>query len=271
MVTCAKNDGYARKIRLFGANCGGVAGPRVGLMPPRSRNQNGMTLIEIVFSIGILTLALAVIIGFVMGMIARNRQISMEVAGLHALNHVMGQVEDFADSSASGEAIAHAIVREIRDLEGDSIAIGPNNTLLRRVEEDHGNGRLIYRFWVPAPGGNRYPEGDPRFTPNHRAVGEMHLYLDEVRLNSQYLPQFAWQDLNSLPTNPVNMDLDLNGVHTDNFMSNYDDIKQLAISISVTFFADDAHTRQLFTTTRNILEARVKDATEDFDPTLPKG
>lgn len=236
----------------------------------RYGKRAGMTLIEIVISIGILSLVLTAVVGALMQNVRRNRQLSMIVTGMQTINEVVGEIEDLTDSTKSGETYAHAIVDYFTKKTSETIDIGPNRTTLDRAEIDNTEGCLVYRFWVPTPGSPNYPETDSRFQPNHKAIGEMKIYLDEDILNTGILPLpgYSWTDLThaAVPASD-GLDLNLNGKFDDNLLNNYAKVKQLVIIFTVTFYSDEKHNSVVASTTRDILVTRIKDATKDVDPT----
>ena len=235
----------------------------------RDKRRHGMTLIEIILSLGILTVVITSSIGFLMQNIRMNRQLSMQVVGLQAVNDMIGEIEDLADSAPKDKTFAYTIVDYFNQKIGENIDIGPNRTLLARAEKVPAEGCLLYRFWIMTPGAPMYSESDSRFSPNRRAVGEMRIYLNEALLNGAVLSSYPWTDLSSAPvTIEKGMDLDLNGIKTDNLLNNYADVKQLAISFNVNFYGDDTHKDEIFSYRRDILITRIKDATKGFDPTI---
>lgn len=204
-----------------------------------------------------------------MNSVTRSRQMSMEIAGMQAINRIVGEVETLAATAPRGKLAAYTVIKNYSDLSGENIDIGPNRSTLSRVETDAGNGRLVYRFWVPTPGESRYLEDDPRFVPNHLAVGEMYIYLNERIVNDQVLPNFSWSDLSSSPVvQPKDLDLNLNGSYNDNLLINYNDAKQLAITVTVRFYSDEKHLSEMYSSERHFLLTRIKDISKDVDPTL---
>lgn len=239
--------------------------------------NSGMTLVEVVVGVGILITAVLVTLGFIMRLVAQNRQTAMDIAGLQAVNQMAGEIEELVDATPSGEVIAHSIVKHFKELPAENLDIGPFNkssnsyATLPRVEDDNVNGCLVYRFWVPAPGDSRYLETDSRFKKNHRAVGEMRIFLNETILNNDFLTGFSWTDLSKTPLTTSGMDLDLNGSLNDNLLHSYDDVKQLAIMIDVVYYTDESHQTEAYRTWRNIMVTKIRDATKNIDPTKPGG
>lgn len=251
----------------------GASSRRTGSRRPCG-SRAGFTLVEAMFSVTILFLATVFVLGFVMNMIWRNRQMSMQVAGLQAINDMMGEIEDLGDTADASQTAAFVIVDHYQNMAtaGETINIGPGRTALARVANDAANGRLLYRFWVPEPGESRYLPTDARFTPNHKAVGEMSIYLNETTLRTTILPRFSWTDQGGGPVPPGGggLDINLNNSFDDNLLNNYADVEQLAITIDVNYYNDELHRSQIFSTSRNILIIPpVKDPSRDVDPTIP--
>lgn len=231
-------------------------------------SRAGMTLIEVLLSMGILAVSITVSGGYLMDNVRQNRQMAMAIAGLQAINEVVGEIEDLADATSLNDTLARAVVEHFDNKTGETLAIGPHGAVLNRAENNASEGCLIYRFWVPAPGQSKFLEIDSRFVPNHKAVGEMRIYLDESRLNANLLSRFSWTDLSNDPVPSTSgIDLDLNGSKTDNLLNNYADVKQLAIVFDVIFYSDLTHRHEVHRSSRNILVTRLKDATKNFVPT----
>lgn len=245
----------------------GRDGKRVAI-PGGRRGRAGVTLIEIIFACAILVFALCATYVFFMKTVERNRQTSMQVAGLQAINGIVSEIEDLADSATDKDTLAYTVVRHFDEKLGEKIAIGPNGSLVDRVEQNATEGCLIYRFWIPSPGSPLYAESDSRFAPNRLAVGEMRIYLDENTLNGTVLPAGSWSDLNNVPVvADSGVDLDLNGEKNDNLLFGYATVKQLALGFKVTFYSDYNHKAQVYSCSRDVFLTRMRDAVKKFDPT----
>ncbi|MDR1535393.1 MAG: type II secretion system GspH family protein [Planctomycetota bacterium] len=239
--------------------------------------RRGMTLLEIVISLGILSVALLSTLGLVMSVVEKNKLTGLEISALHTLNQQMELVLGLADDNLTpeGERInkAHSVLKRFRDFFGGApaIGIGPNGAERERLEEDPAGGRLVYRFWVPAPGQSQWLESDPRFRPNRLAEGEMSFYLDEYQVNETILPAagkgFLWRRLEGgVPVEDpeaAGFDMNLDGAINDAPAPLEDiDIAQLLINITLIYYSEEDHRNELHRLSRFMMITDIVDPTE---------
>lgn len=231
------------------------------------RCRSGMSLVELMLGLSILAVITLITISTIATIIQRDKQAAMEVAGLQAINMMAAEIESLAMTAPKGEMPAHYIIRHFDNMTSDRIKIGPNEALLPRAEWDPANGRLIYRFWIPVPGESRFLETDSRFDAlkNNRALGEMYIHLNETKLNAEIMPTFGLDEMGQSSVWTDFFDIDQNGVYTDDFVADYEKVRQLAITIGVKFFSNESHDMELFSDSRHVLMTRTVDPTRDFD------
>jgi type II secretory pathway component PulJ len=237
----------------------------------------GLTLVELVLATGILAAAIAASLAIMLSVVRLNRLTAVRVAALQAVNRTANGLESASRRLQSDQSGAYEVVRRYKDLIGSArnqIAVGPKGSYLARVEEDEKNGRLICRFTIPEPGESIWPEEDRRFRLSRRARVEMHIYLNEDRLNRQVLPpdpnEHVWTGLGKRPGPAgLGIDLNLNGRLDDNLLHDYETIKQLVVDITAIFYEDESHIREAHRFSRRLLLAGLDEENEKFDPTLP--
>ena len=239
-----------------------------GDAPPFPRRLTGMTLVETMLAFGILTAAITGTLATLMSVVRLNRLNSVRVAALQAVNRAENRLESAPARVEPGENRIHAVVRGFKELIGTAenrIAIGPRGSYLARIENDDDNGRLICRFPIPEP-------GEP-VRPSRRARLEMHIHLDEARLNRRVLPANAgggvWSGLGLSPgPDGTGVDLNLNGRLDDDLLHDYADIRQLVVDITAVFYKDDSHAGEAHRFSRRVLLASLDGEGRKFDPTL---
>lgn len=231
------------------------------------RRRSGMSIVELMISLTILAIITLITMSAIATIIQRDRQAAMEVAGMQAINMMAAEIESLAMTAPNGELPAHYVVRHFAEMTGDRISIGPDEALLPRAEWDPVNGALVYRFWIPVPGESRFLEDDERFdkVKNNRALGEMYIHLNEAMLNAEIMPAFGLNEPGEGSEWIDVFDIDQNGAYTDDFVDNYEDVRQLAITIAVKFFSNDSHDMELFSDSRRVLMTRTVDPTRNFD------
>lgn len=124
---------YGTKIS---SRCDAALLPRANSVPrlTRRKERAGLTLLEIIIAIAIMALSITTAAGYIMQNVRKNRQMSMAVAGLQAINEVVGDIEDLADSAAQDETLAHAVVDHFAGRLGEKIEIGPQRTEMDRMD-----------------------------------------------------------------------------------------------------------------------------------------
>lgn len=250
-------------------------------------NNRGMTLLEVVFACGLFALLMTFAIRIMASDIQVNRLTAMQIA---ANNSVRAQIEEIMTVSrdnighdAAGDLAKAAVYYYGNNFKNQKLRIGPGKTELDRVLIEGGD-KLVYHFAVPEPGGAGRAALDMAAEaqkgerlPSARAVGRMVVYLSELAVEHACFDgdgwNVMWKDIGKGNPDVASLDkgFDLNrdgkidntkldgtprGAVTwaalENPRANLD-VLQLPVDVSVIFYTDASHTREVYRLLRRVV------------------
>lgn len=257
------------------SKCGKIRWTSHGTESATRRGQRGMTLIEVVLSLALLAALLTSTMMLLLGVVRQNRVIAMEITAGKAINEQLEELRSAGNDNAvaNNGFMSQGVVAYYADsFKSETIAVGPNQTPLPRVELDTAGGRLVYRFWVSPPGeSRRFVSSDNRnFNPSPLGLGEMSIYLQETSVHPIAGAAAIWEDIGGGETLADGFDMNQDGKITawttapaslgEVASSRYlDEFRQVPVDITVTYFSDASHRAQTYSVTRRAIVAGARD------------
>jgi hypothetical protein len=204
--------------------------------PITSRTRAGMSLVEVVISIGIFAVIALMGLYTLASSVSRNRSTELTVASTLLARQVIEEVISLSESSASSQAVgADAQSNYCRPLELIKYLLSDNVPDGYEVTREGGSylSRVVCKFPAMQPGyamrdssgEMQYPYSDGT-VENARSTVTMVLYLDEGDIPmdlSNPLPKELWDDLSTTGTPPTRTGIDINGdgkITTGGFLTN---------------------------------------------------
>lgn len=245
----------------------------------RASRSAGFTLVETVFSIGILALVIIVSNMAIMSATRLNRTMAMQAIAEDWMRLKAEEVQAIArDSARRGKVAAQAVLFHYgaggyaaldSSSPSDTLPLGPGGTQIPKAYLDSEGKRLICHFSLPIPGGesglfagiNAGIAGP--MVPDRRAVGRMVFYLDETLVPAGNADGTVWRDRGlGDAVHSAGFDMNRDGALTprESMPAPADfreprrfGILQLPVDISVVYFDDDTHKRVLFDRAQRIV------------------
>ncbi len=250
--------------------------------------SGGFTLIEMMIAMAVVTV---VITGFLYVLMSAHAANTSLAASMTANAVLRAQEEEAVAAAAAGAStlgaaralvVYYGTIAPLGSTEDDeSLPIGPNGDRVPMVRLENSNNELVYRFAVPEPGDfhrkTKNAAGGYDRVFYDRGIGEMRIYLNESAIPPKRVVQGSFAPSGAVTTNAAGNtiswtqlgenpgatdDGELRDAAEDVFTGTVDadalknppeELTRVFADITVTYYADPAHTRRLSLNERRVL------------------